>query len=293
MGDAVASSRSAGPGVHFLTFGTEDFERAARTILVSAERLRFFASQRAVRFADIAAHDFVRRRPWIRPGVRGCGFWAWKPLIIKEALLRVPQGDVVLYCDAGRGSGRRFVLAPKQIVRHALRAGGMCPGVLVPQFGPNRYWTHGACFDALGCSKTSDPGAFEAPQIQATFSAWQHRPATLEFVERWLELCGELAVVGDSDDAQNADFVEHRHDQSVCTLLAQQHALQPIHLTNPAIVHVVYRGRQLKGAPKDINFVELALREPTGLAALAYRGWKSTSLLLVRSLRGTRIAPSP
>ena len=32
---------------------------------------------------------------------RGGGYWVWKPLIVREALCGLEDGDVLLYCDAG------------------------------------------------------------------------------------------------------------------------------------------------------------------------------------------------
>jgi hypothetical protein len=270
------------PGVHFLTFCTEEFRSAAQGLIASAERLGFFSSVKAISFEDIAVHDFIGRRSWIRPTVRGCGFYAWKPYIIRETLSLVPAGDVVVYWDAGRGAGNAFLIPPRRIVSSALRSGGSCPGVLVPQYGANRCWTHRACFDAIGASEEA---AYEGPQIQATFSIWQHHPTTLAFLDQWLEFCGDISVVGDADATQPDEFVGHRHDQSVCTLLARKHSRQPIHLTKPAIEHVVCRRRRIKDAFKDMNFVELALTEGTGLVALAYKAWKEGNRRLSGTLR--------
>ena len=43
-----------------------------------------------------ACGDFVRTHPR-----RGFGFWSWKPYIIHRHLASLPEGEVLLYVDAG------------------------------------------------------------------------------------------------------------------------------------------------------------------------------------------------
>ena len=43
-----------------------------------------------------ACGDFVRTHPR-----RGFGFWSWKPYVIHRHLASLPEGDVLLYVDAG------------------------------------------------------------------------------------------------------------------------------------------------------------------------------------------------
>ena len=49
---------------------------------------------------DIPA-DFYEKNKFILDQPRGAGYWLWKPLIIKDALSNVDEGDYVFYVDSG------------------------------------------------------------------------------------------------------------------------------------------------------------------------------------------------
>lgn len=39
--------------------------------------------------------------PWLKPEVRGFGYWMWKPEVILRSLERIADGEVLLYLEAG------------------------------------------------------------------------------------------------------------------------------------------------------------------------------------------------
>lgn len=84
--------------VHFITFANTSFMLPTR-ILEEAMAFRFNSVQ-AYTEHDIsdflATHsEFVANNP------HGFGLWIWKPKVILDALARVNEGEIVLYCDAG------------------------------------------------------------------------------------------------------------------------------------------------------------------------------------------------
>ena len=103
----------------------------------------------------------------------------------------------------------------------------MLPGLYLPRYGRNAIWTKGECFAALGCE---DSIFKEHPQIQATFSVWEKHDASIDFVSTWLDWCTNPAALIDDHIDPNIpdapDFREHRHDQSVLTLLTLKRGLK-------------------------------------------------------------------
>lgn len=154
---------------------------------------------------------------------RGAGYWAWKPLIILEELNALPDGDVLIYSDAGRADRPYRIDRPlREVVDWVLRErDGMLPGVYIPQWGANQRWTKAECFAAMGCDT---PAIRLHPQIQATFSVWQAHDRSRAFVARWARWCLDPRAVADEriDPGlrEADDFIDHRHDQSVLTNLA-------------------------------------------------------------------------
>jgi hypothetical protein len=214
--------------LHLVTFASSDFEQARDRLVDSAVRSGQFASVDAwdeKRLAD--DESFPGRHLLVHP--RGVGFWSWQPHLILTTLQRVPEGDAVLYYDSGRYRGGYAINRPlAPLVAYAAAHGGMLPGTLVPQFGPNSRWTRRDCFVLMGCD---EPRFWEHPQVQATFSLWLKNERALRFVDEWREYCSDLRIVGDGPNTcglpNHPGFVDHRHDQSILTNLVVRDRLTP------------------------------------------------------------------
>lgn len=179
--------------------------------------------------ARLRETSFYREHEAIFRAPHGFGYWLWKPYLIGRELERLGSGDILVYYDVGR---RHF---PYRITRpldplldwcvHS--NGGMLPGVYVPGHGSNRKWIKRECFVLMGCDS---PEYWDHPQIQATYSVWQKSPRSEAFVEEWLNWCTNPAVL--TDDIANPEipnfpeYVAHRHDQAVATLLAIKHGIK-------------------------------------------------------------------
>lgn len=160
---------------------------------------------------------------------RGFGYWSWKPHIILDALSRIPDGDVVVYCDAGRYlGGSKISRSVIPLVTFAEHHGGVLPGVAVPHFGPNSRWTRRDCFVLMDCDL---PQYWAHPQVQTSFSFWVKCPSALAFLKEWRDFCADRRIVGDGVNACGLPnlpgYIDHRHDQSILTNLVVKHGLEP------------------------------------------------------------------
>jgi len=153
---------------------------------------------------------------------RGAGFWSWKPFIIYESLRRMVPGSVLLYCDVGRSF-------PYKVLDHDLapliswmRDHGqwVMPGLQIPWHGPMRCWTKRDAFVALNMDTKE---IHESTPIQASFSFWVADPRATQFAKEWMQLCFRRCLVSDDPGIcglpELPGFIEHRHDQSLLTLL--------------------------------------------------------------------------
>lgn len=156
--------------------------------------------------------DFIAKYP------RGGGYWLWKPLIIRDALMNATPGDIVVYADAGG-----------TINRHAdwhryFTLLGDKRGILFIGSGRNMKWCRREVFEHF--SGRPDPAwAWSAP-VKATFLLMKKsEPTDAEscgnpLVDAWARTALEhpelFADVAEEERAsQNPRFREHRHDQAV------------------------------------------------------------------------------
>ena len=90
--------------------------------------------------------------------LKGCGYWAWKPYIILQALSKAEPGDYVIYCDVGRpvnaaefDHGNIIQTSLRPLAEWAERHQGMLPGVYLPNHGAAQAWIKRDCFKVMNC----------------------------------------------------------------------------------------------------------------------------------------------
>jgi len=92
---------------------------------------------------------------------RGYGFWAWKPRVILDALLRLPEGATLLYCDAAVTLEAPLPPLPEGCWAQLFE---VAPGY------PNSAWTHARAMALL------PPHAREAAQVNAGLQMYRRCP---------------------------------------------------------------------------------------------------------------------
>jgi hypothetical protein len=164
---------------------------------------------------------------------RGGGWWVWKPFLILKELEKLKDGEWLLYCDVGRIYPLKLIDLPlSNLVLWAEQRGQPCmPGINIPWSGSMSRWTKRDAFVLTGTDK---PECHAASPIQASFSLWKKCPESESFVSQWLEWCADRRMVTDDPNTCGIDnlpdFQEHRHDQSLLTLLCLKEGLQGVDL---------------------------------------------------------------
>ena len=205
-----------------LTYANGVFERALQAI--TAEAAAFpFDSVCAVRESDLADTDFWRAHgEFIRRSPRGGGYWLWKPFLVLQALAGLPDGDVLVYADAG------CALDPAKLPRFAEYVTAVTThpsGVLAfdMPWHPQRHWTKRAAVEAAQRRGAVD---LDAGQVAATAFLLRAGPATRALAAAWYAACCDYSTLDDSvsRDAAPEDpaFRDHRHDQAIWSMLVRQ-----------------------------------------------------------------------
>lgn len=153
---------------------------------------------------------------------RGGGFWLWKPFIIKQVLQELDDDDVLVYSDAGRNDFYRLRRFPSNLINMVRKQPeGFLLGPSLIQHGPLRLWTKRDCLVLLDSDKLE---ILCKPQIQATWSLWTKSEEAISFLDQWLAFCEDPRCLTDIENTLGLpnymDFQDHRHDQSILTLLA-------------------------------------------------------------------------
>ena len=164
--------------------------------------------------------DFRRRNHRILNQKRGGGYWIWKPYFIYHALMKLGAGDFLFYCD----SGSYFTNTIDNLI-HVLENSNH--DLLCFELGGcEKHWTKRDAFVLLDC----DGARFtETRQRLASFSLWRKSAQTTALAAQWLAAAQDERLITDQPNQMglpNFDgFREHRHDQSIFSLLTKRHGL--------------------------------------------------------------------
>lgn len=156
----------------------------------------------------------INRDIW-EQGNRGADcYWLFKPYVIYNAMLKLREGDMLIYADAGV----EFVNPVSYIIDR------MDEDIFFfTNTHPNHHWTKRYTLDKMY------PGWFNVygidtkwPQVQASVIFFRVNDNTKSIVKEWLMWAQMPGIINDDDMGcvPQQGFQDHRHDQSIITILA-------------------------------------------------------------------------
>jgi len=178
--------------------------------------------------------DFRERHErWMVAGSRGFGYWIWKPQVVLQALRNARDGDIVHYVDAGchlnpggRDRLEYYLGLAATTEKGAVGFQARFPepplifdGRQLPEY-LEAHWTKGDLLHRLDCAQS--PWITQAPQIGGSTLFVRKSSDGEHLVDEWLALAEEnRGWIDDSPSLRSnlPGFIEHRHDQSILSLL--------------------------------------------------------------------------
>lgn len=202
--------------IYYLNFASEPFYFNQEVAVQSA---------RTQGVTDIFSHNedslrkvfpnFSEKYPHISDLSRGYGYWLWKPCLIDHYLSILPEGSILMYADVGV-----VFAAPVESVTRLLGSGLNQIFFNMPKH-LNGAWCKRDVFVALNADT---PSCRFAPQIKAQWHFWVVGDDSRKKCAQWLDCCSQAALLTDqpSTEANYPEFVEHRHDQSILSILVHK-----------------------------------------------------------------------
>ena len=162
--------------------------------------------------------QFYQQNKNILQEYKGAGYWLWKPYFIQKVLRTMADNEYLLYMDAGI----RIIDSIRPLIN--LFANNK-PIICFELPYIEKYWTKRDCFIALNCDS---PLYTDTKQRIGGFHLWKKCAASLDFVDEWLRFALQHELIDDSPSkASNyPGFIEHRHDQSIFSLLSKKYNIE-------------------------------------------------------------------
>ncbi len=171
-----------------------------------------------------ALPEFVERHgQFLRQGIRGYGYWLWKPRLILHALEVFPRSVTqILYVDAGSEINTRTSAARIRLADYQDAASDHCLHVMHVPGTSESTWTHPAVLHGVDLPLQHRA----APQRSASYLLFHRDQRSRDFLREWLDLASREAstwLTGEilTTQAPPPEFLGHRHDQSLMSSLSK------------------------------------------------------------------------
>lgn len=154
---------------------------------------------------------------------RGWGYWLWKPWLIAYTLRQLQNGDCCFYLDA---TGR-FLSSPSVLIDLCIQNDGIL--LFSNSKHRNGTWTKADCFNLMGLAAEKYYDGFQA---DAAVQVYCKNQRSMEFLDELISYATNYHIITDAPNItgeNRPEFRDHRHDQSILSLLAIKHdiPLQP------------------------------------------------------------------
>lgn len=202
----------------YVTYGDDNFIIQKKNALKFAKENGNFDKIFSFSKKDIDK-EFYERNSNILNRKRGDGYWIWKPYFIKRVLSEIEEGDFVFYSDAGAV----FLKSVDILINELEKNKQDIMGYELPFI--EKQWTKRELFKTMNLDKKVYG---ESNQILAGLILIKKTKFSLNFIDEWLKyICVEQNVTDILSEEQEKCFKEHRHDQSIFSLLYKKYNLKP------------------------------------------------------------------
>ncbi|HEX8327795.1 MAG TPA: hypothetical protein VF629_09660 [Hymenobacter sp.] len=168
-------------------------------------------------FEDVKKSDFYESHHDVLSNERFMGYWLWKPYIISKALEDINYGDILFYIDAGV----KVLSSLKPLVEICSNESD----IVVCGNGNdiNASWTKRDCFVLMDCDSER---FWYSAHCDASFVVFKKTEKSIDFVNEWVKYGSNLQIISNlpnvSDLPNKPEFIDHRYDQSILSLLAEK-----------------------------------------------------------------------
>ena len=205
---------------YYINFADSLFKKTQEFALKKAAKKGNFDFVKGYSPDDIEK-EFYNQNKAVLNQKRGKGFWLWKPYFILKKLEEMDNGDYLFYSD----SGIFFVKSVDILIEEIEKSEQDVMGFELPLI--ESQWTKEELFKSMDCDQKHFR---ESNQIIGGFQLIKKSVFSVNFYNEFLKYaCNELNITDKYNQKilQNDDFIDHRHDQSIFSLLYKKYKLKP------------------------------------------------------------------
>ena len=178
--------------------------------------------------------NFIEKNKSILNQSRGAGYWLWKPYFIKKTLDKINDGDLLVYSD----SGSIYQASVQPLIDSILKDKHGVLSFELKGLIEKDYTKR----DAFILMNLDDSKYTDSSQREATYIWLIKNEFTTKLISEYLEYAQNENIITDSKNIKGdnySTFKDHRHDQSIWSLLCKKYDIEPHRLISQHGLHLI------------------------------------------------------
>lgn len=202
-------------------YADKRFRRAQR---LNSKTARQWGADRVIEYTaeDIDA-AFRAKNKEILDHPRGGGYYLWKPYVFYRAYQELKEGDYLIYTDAGSV----YVDSIQKLIDCMEREQVNLMLFSLQNEMLERKYTKRDAFILTGCDEEQYA---DTPQSIGGYMVCKRAPEVEDFFQEVLQYAQDIRIISDRPNMMGKEnypgFVDHRHDQSVISLISKKRGLK-------------------------------------------------------------------
>lgn len=204
-----------------INYANSEFKKAQQLNLKTALK---WGADKVIGYApeDIDA-DFAKRNKDILAVKKGNGYYLWKPYFLNKAYKELGEGDYLIYTD----SGSIYVNQIQLLIDCMEKEQVDIMVFSLEQEMLEKKYTKRDAFVLMGCDTSEYT---DTPQSIGGYVVLKKSSFVEKFLAEDLQYAQDSRVIGEIENTQGLpdypEFVAHRHDQSVWSLMSKKYHLK-------------------------------------------------------------------
>lgn len=206
----------------FVTFGggSENYRNATKRLCEEIKQINLFTKIKP--WTDIELKKDIifwnRHKHFIENNNRGYGYWLWKSYIINNELKSINKGDILVYADAGCTININNIDIFRDQIETLKNNDKDNIAFVLNQ--TEKKWQKNDTAIYLEATQQM----MDSNQLCATYFILKKTTNTINMVDKWYNTCSIYKLLDDTlSVSKNCEiFVEHRHDQSIWSLIRKK-----------------------------------------------------------------------
>jgi len=225
--------------LYLCSFASPDLERSKKRFLDQSSELNIYEEKKVFSFNDLSEKKKIQIKKFIKENKKRLyGYACWKPEIILNYLNKIPEGSILQYSDIGCHFNKNGLKRLKEYLEITDKNNILVFQYKEPDTKINsnlRYqvyyeqeYTKSDLFSFLKIPTYSSIRTSE--QIWSGTMFLKKNLENINLLEKWLEISYLSNLIDDSPSIEtNHDkFVDHRHDQSIFSILCKSRDIESL-----------------------------------------------------------------